>query len=58
MIHVSGGQAPGLYSLGLRLPDIEPSLHDDVRYAIRFANKNIWVPETGVNLLVKDLKLD
>lgn len=41
----------GSYSLGLRLPDIEPSLHDDVRYAIRFANKDIWIPETAVNRL-------
>ncbi len=57
-IPVPLGQSAGLYSLGLRLPDIEPSLHDDVRYAIRLANKDIWVPETGVNLLVRDLKLD
>lgn len=49
--NIPAGLKAGTYSLGLRLPDIEPSLHKDVRYAIRFANKDIWQSETGVNLL-------
>lgn len=45
----------GTYSLGLRLPDIEPSLHNDVRYSVRFANKGTWVAETGTNMLSREV---
>lgn len=48
---------PGMYTIGLRMADNAPSLHDDVRYAIRFANENTWVPETGVNTLRSDLQI-
>lgn len=41
----------GNYSLGLRMPDMEESLRNDVRYSIRFANEGVWLPETGVNRL-------
>ena len=47
--------APGAYSLGIRLPDSAPSIHDDPRYAIRCANKDIWVEETGTNFLTREL---
>lgn len=47
--------ATGVYSLGIRMPDIESSIHDDPRYSIRFANKNIWIEETGTNVLTKEL---
>jgi hypothetical protein len=53
--NIPAGLKAGTYSLGLRLPDIEPSLHKDVRYAIRFANKDIWQSETGVNLLSNNI---
>lgn len=47
--------ATGVYSLGIRMPDIESSIHDDPRYSIRFANKNIWIEETSTNVLTKEL---
>jgi len=47
----------GEYSIGLRLPDPELSIHNDPRYAIRFANKNVWVEETGTNILTTKLLL-
>lgn len=56
-IHVPDSLAPGSYSVGIRLPDIEPSLHDDPRYAIQFANKGVWNAETGVNLIFNNLQV-
>ncbi|NQV14411.1 DUF4832 domain-containing protein [bacterium] len=47
-------QPTGTYSLGIRMPDSEASLHDDMRYSIRFANTDTWLAETGVNLLLSD----
>jgi len=41
----------GTYRLALWLPDPYPTLRDDPRYAIRFANENTWVEETGLNIL-------
>lgn len=41
----------GEYKLYLNLPDPYPSLHDDPRYSIRFANKDVWTEETGYNFL-------
>jgi hypothetical protein len=43
----------GIYSVGLRLPDMEASLRDDVRYSIRFANVGVWHEENGENELMK-----
>jgi hypothetical protein len=45
----------GEYTVGIRMPDLSPSIHDDPRYAIRFANKDIWDGETGTNILIKKL---
>lgn len=39
----------GTYSLHLYLPDAYPTLGGDPRYAIRFANSNVWDQETGLN---------
>ena len=39
---------------GVRMPDIEQSIHDDPRYSIRFANEGVWEEDTGPNILVKD----
>ncbi len=46
--------APGVYTLGIRMPDIENTIHDDTRYSIRFANENSWIEETGTNVLTKE----
>jgi len=54
-LSIPNGLSVGKYSLGIRLPDAEPSIHKDPRYAIRFANKNIWEEKTGTNILTRDL---
>jgi len=41
----------GEYKLYLNLPDPYPSLHNDPRYSIRFANKDMWEEATGYNYL-------
>ena len=41
----------GTYELYLYLPDISPSLSDDPRYAVRFANEDVWDATTGMNSL-------
>jgi len=48
-------QTPGSYSIGIRLPDKSPSIHDDPRYAVRFANTDIRMATTGTNVLSGDL---
>jgi hypothetical protein len=37
------------------MPDLSPSIHDDPRYSIRFANKDIWDEKTGTNIVVRKL---
>ncbi len=49
--------ADGDYSLALWLPDAYETLRDNPRYAVRFANENIWNEEKGYNLLV-DITVD
>ena len=41
----------GEYKMYLNLPDGYASLHDDPRFSIRLANKDIWEEETGYNYL-------
>ncbi len=41
----------GEYTLALWLPDPSPSLQNDQRYAIRFANEGVWDAERGWNVL-------
>lgn len=41
--------AEGTYQLYLYMPDKYASLADDPRYAIRFANENVWDENTGMN---------
>ncbi|MCB0284711.1 MAG: DUF4832 domain-containing protein [Calditrichaeota bacterium] len=47
----------GMYSLGIRLPDSAPSIHNDPRYSIRFANSNCWDDKTGTNILTNKLQV-
>lgn len=41
----------GTYKLYLNLPDPYQSLHDDPRFSIRLANKNVWNEKTGYNYI-------
>ncbi|MFC1584059.1 DUF4832 domain-containing protein [Fibrobacterota bacterium] len=49
--------AEGTYSVGLRMPDLSASIHDDPRYAIRFANQGVWDDATGINTLKSDFSI-
>lgn len=41
----------GVYDLYLFMPDAYESIAEDARYAVRFANANIWDEATGMNKL-------
>lgn len=41
----------GTYQLYLYMPDAYSSLADDPRYAVRFANEDVWNEATGMNAL-------
>lgn len=41
----------GSYQILLNLPDPMPSLYGRPEYSIQFANKNVWEPSTGFNIL-------
>jgi hypothetical protein len=41
----------GTYRLYLHMPDASASLADDPRYAVRFANTDVWDAATGMNSL-------
>ena len=43
--------AEGTYQMYLHLPDAYESLAGDPRYAVRFANRNVWDRNTGMNNL-------
>ena len=43
--------ASGTVKLYLYMPDPEPTLASDARFAIRCANENVWDGNTGLNLL-------
>lgn len=42
---------PGQYDVLVNLPDASPTLRDDPRYSIRFANEGTWEASTGFNNL-------
>jgi hypothetical protein len=43
----------GTYKLALWLPDSAVTLRNDSRYAIRFANDDVWDEKTGYNILTE-----
>jgi len=47
----------GTYSLFLNLNDPEPTLYNDPRYSIRFANQNVWESNTGYNRLSLNVQI-
>jgi hypothetical protein len=50
-LRVPDNAAEGVYRLALWLPDGYESLMKDPRYAIRFANENVWDEAGGANVL-------
>lgn len=47
----------GKYKLSLWLPDSSEMLRNDPRYAVQFANANIWDEENGFNILSDELEI-
>ncbi len=52
-LHIPSNLEADEYQLALWLPDGYESLRDNLMYAIRFANENIWDEATGLNVLGK-----
>lgn len=57
-IQLPADLSSGTYTVSLWLPDPAPSLASDPRYAIRLANKGVWDPDTGDNVLTRELRVD
>jgi len=45
------------YDILLHLPDAAPALRDRPEYAVRFANRDMWEPATGMNSLGRAVKV-
>lgn len=48
-VNIPGDVAEGTYHLYLHLPDKYASIAADSRFAVRFANKDVWDETTGMN---------
>lgn len=56
-IPVPADAKPGRYRLALWLPDADPRLQNDPRYAVRFANADTWDEQNGFNVLATDINV-
>ena len=56
-ITIPAGVPDGTYNLYLHMPDIYPSLAEDSRYSIRFANEGVWQQTTGMNRLMASITI-
>ena len=64
---IPADMAPGEYDLGIRIPDPSPSLQNDARYCLRFANSDVpasasndfqgWNNDTGTFMLASRLSV-
>jgi len=57
-LRIPAATVAGAHAVALRLPDVEPSLAEDPRYAIQLANDGAWRPATGDNVIVDALMID
>ena len=57
-IDLPSDMAEGTYQLYLWLPDQYESIKNDARFAVRFANTNIWDANTGYNNLNASIVID
>lgn len=49
-LNLPASLTPGVkYTVYINLPDESPNLHDDPRYSVRFANREVWSEKTGYN---------
>lgn len=51
------GMPAGTYDVLLSLHDLEPSLQGRPEFSIRLANKEMWEPATGLNLLQRGVQI-
>ncbi len=61
-VELTGGvpadAAPGLYDLLVYLPDADAKLRDRPEYAVRFANEQVWEPASGMNSLLRQVRIE
>ena len=57
-IDLPSDMAEGTYQLYLWLPDQYESIKNDARFAVRFANTNVWDANTGYNNLNASIVID
>jgi hypothetical protein len=50
-VRLPAGLPSGAYDVFVSLPDAASALAGDPRYAVRFANENVWNASTGLNAL-------
>ncbi len=55
VIGIPAGAKPGHYRFALWLPDADPRLQNDPRYAVRFANADLWDEQNGFNVIATDV---
>lgn len=56
-LRIPADAVAGPHGVSVRLPDAEPSLAADARYAIQLANDGMWNPQTGDNVLIDALMI-
>lgn len=57
-LRIPADTVAGPHTVSLRLPDAEPSLADDPRYAIQLANDGVWSSATADNQIIDALMID
>jgi hypothetical protein len=57
-LRVPASAPAGEYRLALWLPDAAETLRDDPRYAVRFANEDVWDEASGFNVLSAAIRID
>lgn len=57
MLTIPSDVPNGTYQLYLHLPDASASLANDPRYAVRFANTDVWDAATGMNRLNASIQI-
>jgi hypothetical protein len=56
-VNVPANVTPGIYRLGLWLPDAYASLRSNPAYSVRFANLGVWAAKIGINVLTPGIEV-
>jgi len=57
-LHIPADVPDGTYDLYLYMPDASPSIANDPRFAVRFANTDVWDATTGMNRLNATIRIE